>query len=215
MKYAALLFDLEGTIIDTEAIWDECSTEFLRRRGHTYNPHATKHLMMGGTLEKGAAILRDHYGFAGDAQELAQERREIFGDLLERDIEFVAGFEEFFTTVRDKYPVAIATSMERPFLARVERHLKLSGYFGNHIYSIADIGFVAKPSPDIFLYAASRLSVNPDKCLVFEDAPHGVTAAKAAGMDCVAITTSTTRERLETAGADQIVDLYSEIRLVT
>lgn len=165
MKYAAILFDLEGTIIDTETIWDECSTEFLRRHGHTYNLEETKHLMMGRTLEEGAAILRDHHGFEGNPKELAQERREIFGEL------------------------------------------------GEHIYSIADIGFLAKPKPDIFLYAAKKLGVDPASCLVLEDAPHGVTAARAAGMDCAAVTFSTTRERLTAAGADQVVDAFDQITL--
>lgn len=213
MKYTAILFDLEGTIIDTETIWDECSTEFLRRHGHAYNLEETKHLMMGRTLEEGAAILRDHHGFTGDAKALAQERREIFAELLEKEVQFEPGFEDFFAKIKSDYPVAIATSMERPFLAKVEHHLHLSEYFGEHIYSIADIGFIAKPSPDIFLYAAKKLGVDPASCLVLEDAPHGVTAAKAAGMDCAAVTFSTTRERLTAAGADQVVDAFDQIKL--
>jgi beta-phosphoglucomutase len=213
MPVKAILFDLEGTIIDTEKLWDECAVEFLGRHGHTYDKSATKHLMMGRTLEQGAVILREHHGFTGNPRELAQERREIFGQLLSKDVAFIPGFEAFFDSLGGTYKVAIATSMERPFLAKTQKHLHLERFFSHHIYSIADIGFIAKPHPDIFLYAAAQLGTAPKDCLVIEDAPNGVLAAKAAGMYCVAITTSTTRERLISAGADQVVDRYEEIKL--
>ena len=213
MPIKALLFDLDGTIIDTEKVWDEAAIEFLRRRGHTYDPTAVKHLMMGGTMEQGAVILRDHHGFTGDPVALAAERRQIFADLLEHEVTFIPGFTAFYQRVKIGYPIAIATSMERAFLAKIEHHLHLSEYFGEHIYSIADIGFIPKPHPDIFLYAAQQLGTNPADCLVIEDAPKGVQAARAAGMRCAALTTSTTRERLATAGADQVVDRYDQITL--
>ena len=212
-KYAAIIYDLDGTIVDTETIWDECSVEFLGRHGHVYDKQATKHLTMGGTLEGGAAILRDHHGFTGDAAALAQERREIFAELLQRDVQFIPGFLDFHAKVRTTHKTAIGTSMERPFIASVERRLQLTQYFGEHIYSIADIGFIPKPHPDIFLYAAKQLGVDPATCLVIEDAPKGVQAAKAAGMACAALTTSTSHARLAEAGADQVVNHYSHILL--
>jgi beta-phosphoglucomutase-like phosphatase (HAD superfamily) len=109
MPVKAILFDLEGTIIDTEKLWDECAVEFLGRHGHTYDKSATKHLMMGRTLEQGAVILREHHGFTGNPRELAQERREIFGQLLSKDVAFIPGFEAFFDSLGGTYKVAIAT----------------------------------------------------------------------------------------------------------
>jgi HAD superfamily hydrolase (TIGR01509 family) len=213
MRYSAIIYDLEGTIINTEVLWDEAAIEFLKRHGHVYDHLATKHLLMGRTIEQGAVILRDHHGFDGEPAGLARERREIITKLMERDVEFMPGFKEFHAKVRGEYKTAIATSKEREFLFKVDRGLKLHQYFGDQIYSIADIGFIAKPEPDIFLHAAKMLGAEPAKCLVIEDAPNGVLAAKAAGMDCVGLTGSTTKERLAAAGADQVVDHFSQIKL--
>ena len=68
-----------------------------------------------------------------------------------------------------------------------------------------------KPSPEIFLTAATRLGLQPEECIVFEDAVSGVEAAKAAGMKVVTITTTLPRERLEEAGADLIIDSFDEV----
>lgn len=212
-QYSAIIYDLDGTIVDTEKVWDTAAHEFLRRHGHVYNRAATKHLMMGGTLEQGAVILRDYYGFTGTPTALANERRQIFTDLLKQAVKFIPGFTGFHASLKATHKMAIGTSMERAFIAMIEHHLQLSHYFGDHIYSIEDIGFIAKPHPDIFLYAAKQLGVDPADCLVIEDAPNGVLAAKAAGMACAALTTSTTPERLIDAGADQIVRSYAEIGL--
>lgn len=211
MPYKAIIFDLEGTIIDTEPVWDDCAVEFLRRHGHVYNRDATKHLLMGGSIQDGAVTMRDQYGFEGDPEALAAERREIFESLLAREITFVPGFEAFYAQVKTKYPTAIGTSMERRFISDVDQRLHLTQLFGKHIYSIEDIGFIAKPNPDIFLHAAKQLGVAPTDCLVIEDSPHGVEAAHRAGMQCAAIIYTTTKERL--AAADQVVNHYSKIKL--
>ncbi len=206
-----LIFDLEGVIIDSEPLWSEADNEFLRRHGVPNNAEETKHLMMGTGLVDGAKLLKQLYGLDGEPEELARERREIIKELFKKEIDFVPGFLEFFEAKVKNYPRAVATSLERDFIAAVDARLHLTDMFGDHIYSIEDIGHISKPNPDIFLHAAKQLGVEPAECLVFEDAPNGVAAAKAAGMRCVAITNSVTRERL--AGATQIVDAYSEIKL--
>ena len=73
------------------------------------------------------------------------------------------------------------------------------------------MNYVSKPEPDIFLHAAKMLGENPANCLIVEDAPAGVAAAKRAGMSCVALSTTHGREHL--LDADQIVDSFSEINL--
>jgi len=207
----AVIFDLEGTIIDTEDIWDDCAVEFLKRHGHVYNRETTKHLLMGGSIAGGAAIMRDLYGFEGDAETLGAERRAIFEELLQREVTFTPGFEDFYAKIRDTHKTAIATSMERRFIHDVDQRLHLNQLFDGHIYSIEDIGFIAKPNPDIFLHAAKAIGIDPAECLAIEDAPHGVEAAKRAGMRVAAITYTTPRAKL--VAADQIVGQFSEIKL--
>jgi len=207
----AILFDLEGTVIDTEPIWSETDVEFLGGHGLTYNEVDIKPRVMGKNLREVISLYQRDYGLKGDPAELVAERRAIFKRLLEREIAFIPGFQEFFAHVRPHYQTAIATSMERGYIATVDQTLFLNKLFDGHIYSIEDIGFVSKPNPDIFLYAARELNVAPEHCLVIEDAPNGVEAAHRAGMRVVALTTSTTREHL--TSADQVVDRYAEIKL--
>jgi beta-phosphoglucomutase-like phosphatase (HAD superfamily) len=71
------------------------------------------------------------------------------------------------------------------------------------------VGHRSKPNPDIFLHAASRLDAKPENCLVIEDAPHGVEAAKRAGMKCIALTTTYDRQIL--CNADLVVDSFAQI----
>ena len=207
----AIIFDLEGVIIDTESLWDKASAQFLRNHGFLYQREKVKPLMMGRTIEEGIRVLQEIYGFTGDIKQQAQERRDIAKKLFEKNITFISGFKQFYKTVVKNYETAIATSLERGYLNSVSKKLKLSALFKSHIYSIADIGYISKPNPDIFLYASSKLGIVPFECLVIEDSPHGVEAAKRAGMKCVAITTSLSAEHF--TDTNSVVDHFRDIDL--
>lgn len=212
MAIESVIFDLEGVIIDTEPLWDQVSIIFLERRKAIYNRERTKPLLMGKTLAEGVRIMQEQYGFGGNVEEQATERREIARELFSEDVVFIPGFEKFYENIVGKgLKSAIATSLERDFLKSMDQRLKLSELFNDKIFSIADVGYKSKPNPDIFLHAASQLSTLPLNSLVIEDAPNGVEAARRAGMRCVALTTSTTREKL--IGANLVVDSYTEIDL--
>lgn len=209
----AIIFDMEGVIVNTEHLWDKVAEVFLQRRGFLYDKDVLKPLMMGKTLEEGVKIWQQHYGFEGDVNKQAEERRMIVRDVFGNEVTFIPGFTEFFKTVKKKYKTAIATSSEREFIDRFDKRLQLSSLFDNHIYSIADIGYISKPNPDIFLYAAKNLNIDPEFCVGIEDSPHGVTAINSAGMKSIAITTSTSRKKL--SNANLIVDSFEEINLET
>lgn len=212
MSIESVIFDLEGVIVDTEPLWDQVSIIFLQRRNAAYNRDRTKPLLMGRTLAEGVRIMQEQYGFGGDVDEQAIERREIARELFSEDVVFIPGFEKFYENVLGKgLKSAIATSLEKDFLKSIDQRLKLSELFNDKIFSIADVGYKSKPNPDIFLHAASQLSTLPSSSLVIEDAPNGVEAARRAGMRCVALTTSTTREKLMSASL--VVDSYTEIDL--
>jgi beta-phosphoglucomutase len=184
------------------------------RHGLTgYDDERTKHLVMGRSVVEAMRIIQAQYNIPGDVYELVAERKQIFVEMVNKDLKFIPGFTGFHDRIKNKYHLAAATSAERSFLKAFEAKLELANLFGKHIYSIEDINFVSKPNPDIFLHAAKGINVNPEACVVVEDAPNGVQAAKAAGMRCIALTTSTTREHLAAAGADAVVGDYSEIDL--
>ena len=105
----------------------------------------------------------------------------------------------------------IVDSMAEDLLQVVDRRLGLSKLFDGRIFTLADVGYQSKPSPDLFLHAARQLDSEVRKCVVIEDSPFGVEAAKRAGMKCIALTTTYSREKLLTA--DLIVGAFSEINL--
>lgn len=204
-----IIFDGEGIVVDTEVIWDKGQEEFLRRRGFIYDRDRIKPLLTGRSLAEGVEIMKQEYGFDGDTEVLSRERVDIVHDLFAHEVEFIEDFPEFFESIRKRYKTCIATAMEIGLLELVDRRLGLSKLFDGRIYTLADVNFRSKPNPDIFLYAASQLGSSPENCLVIEDAPHGIKAAKRAGMTCIAITTTYDKKNL--LGADVIVDDYSKI----
>ncbi|MBI2530007.1 MAG: HAD family phosphatase [Candidatus Diapherotrites archaeon] len=206
-----IIFDAEGIVVDSEIIWDRGQEEFLRRRGFVYDRSRIKHLLTGKSLPEGVKILQREYGFKGDSEELAKERIEIVRELFRNQLSFISGFEEFYKKIAGKYKTCIATSMSKDLLEITDQRLGLSKLFNGNVFSIADVGYVSKPNPEIFLYSAKMLSSQPKYCLVIEDSPYGIEAAKRAGMRCIALTTTYERDKLK--DADLVVDSYSQINL--
>ncbi len=206
-----IIFDAEGVVIDTEAIWDKGQEEFLRRRGFVYDRERIKPLLTGRTIAEGVDVMKQAYKFAGDTEALAHERADIMHDLLVHEVYFIEGFIEFYASVRGRYKTCIATAMAEDLVTLVDDCLNLSTLFENRIYTLANVGYRSKPNPDIFLYAAQQLQSSPQNCVVIEDAPHGIVASKKAGMRCIAISTTYDRENLQ--NADLVVNSYAEIDL--
>lgn len=208
----AIIFDLEGVVVDSERHWDTCAIIFLGNHGLKYEREPHKPLLMGKTLEEGVEIWKKLIGLKGDTKKLAQERRDIIRDLF-YDTNFTPGFLDFFKNIKKKYKYGVGTGIERPFLKIIDDKLGITKLFNGQVYSIEDIGFISKPNPDIFLYVAKKLKVKPEDCVVFEDSPNGVAAAKKAGMRCVAITTTTNATLLYKA--DIIIESYADKKLIT
>ncbi|UJP08333.1 MAG: HAD family phosphatase [Nitrosomonas sp.] len=206
-----IIFDAEGIVIDTEAIWDKGQAIFLQRRGFIYDRERIKPLLTGRTLAEGVEVMKQAYRFDGDTEALARERADIVRELFIHETAFIEGFLPFYESVRSRYKTCVATAMDQDLLQLVDRHLHLSALFENRIYTLDKVGYRSKPNPDIFLYAARQLGSAPENCVVIEDAPHGIDAAKSAGMCCIAITTTYDPEKLQKA--DVVVHAYADIDL--
>lgn len=206
-----IIFDLDGVIIDSESIWDKSQAVFLERRGCTYDREKVKHILTGTSMVEGSIILQKMYGFPGDPEELAKERIEITKDLFGTEVNFVPGFQDFYENVRGKYKLAIGTSLDRQLLEVIDKRMGLRKLFYNNVWCIEDVGNLSKPDPAIFLYAAKMLKSSPESCVVIEDSPRGIEAAKNAGMKCIGL--ATTYDRSKLSAADLIVNSYSEIKL--
>ncbi len=208
----AILFDCDGVVLDSETVWDRCETEFLGRRGIAFDIARTKPLITGLGQRAGVLLLQEQYGIAGDPDALVAERLEIIRGLFEREVRFTPGFPELFEAkVRGRYATCIATSMPEELYAVADRKLGISHFFGDRVYFPSHVGGRAKPAPDIFLYAAAQLGVPPERCLVIEDSPRGLEAARRAGMASIGLATTHGAEML--GEADRVVASFAEIEL--
>lgn len=206
-----IIFDAEGVVVDTESLWDKSQIEVLEKRSLFYNREYLKPRMVGQTILEGAQLIIDYYGLDESAQELANERQVIIQDLFETEIGYVDGFPPFVKLLKraEKYSISIATAMSKDLMLKVEQQLNLKQIFNEHIYFTEDVGDKSKPAPDVFFLAAEKLKIDPNKCLVIEDAPHGIEAANRAGMKSVGITTTFSARHL--SEANYVVEDFKEI----
>ena len=181
----AAIFDLDGTIIDTQHNYRLSDAEFLRRHGLPHDDNMLDRLTGRGNrmIHK---MLVDEFGFEKSLDEMLKEKVAIY---LDMDIENVTVFPEMLRLIeelRDRgFPLAVASGSTRAIIDRMLSAFGLWNYF-NATVSADEIGS-GKPEPDVFLEAARLLGVAPVACLVVEDAAPGIEAAHAAGMLSVAV----------------------------
>lgn len=208
--FEAIIFDGEGVVIDTEPIWDRVQEMLLARRGISYDRNVLKPLLTGRSSLESATIIRDHYKLPDEVSALDAERKLLLRDYLAKGVGFVPGFREFFGRINGTYETALATAMDSALFELVSARLRLWTLFKDRIFTLEHEGLRSKPEPDLFLFAASSLDVEPTDCLVIEDSPHGIEAARRAGMGSVGITTTYPADLLKRA--DMVVSSFDEIR---
>lgn len=203
----AVIFDMDGVLVDSEPFICEAAIRMFAERELNVRPAdfvpfvgAGENRYIGGVAEK--------YGFALDIDRDKARTYAIYADIVRGRLEPLPGVGEFIEKARAKgLKLAVASSAD---LVKVEinlREIDVPEETFDAVVSGLDVVH-KKPDPEIFLTAASMLDVEPADCLVVEDAVNGVEAAKAAGMRCLALTTSFSREDL--AAADWIAPTLAE-----
>lgn len=181
----AVVFDLDGTLLNTEEIYWDVGSELLRRRGH----QATRELinqMMGRPSRIALQIMIDWHQLDATVPELQAETREIFTSLLDTRLALMPGAMELIDSAAAAgLPRAIATSSSRAFLDDALRRLDIATRF--QVTLTADDVREGKPHPEIYLLTAERLGLTPPEMLVLEDSANGCKAAVAAGAFTVAV----------------------------
>jgi HAD superfamily hydrolase (TIGR01509 family) len=180
---AAVVFDLDGVILDSEHLWEENWTAVAARHGVTWTPGDTSHCQ-GMSAPEWSAHLADRIDRAASPEEC--ERAVVDGmveALAAGRMEPFDGAVTMVAEVADRVPVALATSATRRLIDAVVERNGLA--FGATVSS-AEVER-GKPSPDVYLEAARRLGVDPATCIGVEDSSNGLRAAHAAGMTVVAI----------------------------
>jgi beta-phosphoglucomutase-like phosphatase (HAD superfamily) len=181
----------------------------LARRGHRYDRVALKHRLTGLGAQQAISVLIEHHGLSDDPRALVEERRGIMVDLLADGIRYVPGALDFVQRTAAAVAVCVATSMDADLLEVVTSKTSLRATFPGPVFSPADVGGVAKPAPDLFLFAAAALGAGPAHCLVIEDSPHGIAAARAAGIRCIALCTTHRPDRL--CDADLVCASWNDV----
>jgi HAD superfamily hydrolase (TIGR01509 family) len=199
--FAAVLFDMDGTIIDNVPLHQAVWQEFTRQHHLSLSEHE-----LGYAIGRKATEVVDHFWPAASADEAAQlvrARQELYrARLATSDLARpVAGIEAFLGRLGAMgVPRVLATDAPSANVEAVFRKFALAQFFEEIVTS--DHVQHGKPHPEIFLTAAKAVGASPDRCLVIEDSSAGVAAAKAASCTCLAMSTSQTRAQLLAEGAD-------------
>ncbi len=208
-----LIFDVDGVIADTETLNARASVlMFQELYGLAVKPEDFRPFVGTGD-ERYVEGVAEKYGLAIDVAKAVQRRAENFFKLLQEEpLPAVPGVHKLIAAAKHdpQARLAIATSGQK---AKQFPVIQAAGFSLDSFDVIITGEDVTrkKPDPQIYLLTAERLGLPPASCVVFEDAPAGVTAAKRAGMACIAITTSVSRQEL--AEADIVVDSFTEIGL--
>ncbi|WP_327666212.1 MULTISPECIES: HAD family hydrolase [unclassified Streptomyces] len=207
MRYDLVIFDNDGVLVDSEPISNTLLAGYLTELGHPTSYEESLRDYMGAAMHRVHDVVLERTG-----QRLPEDFDDVFHARVfaafERGLEPVDGVVEVLEKLTaDGVPYCVASSGSHERIRVGHRKTGLGKWFGDErIFSSQDVGR-GKPAPDLFLYAAERMGVPPEKCLVVEDSPLGVQAAVAAGMDVYGFTAMTLAERLDRAG-----ELFDDMR---
>ncbi|MHB8133578.1 MAG: HAD family hydrolase [Anaerolineaceae bacterium] len=180
----AIIFDLDGLLIDSEGSWNEIRNQIFLDYGKPWTEVDHKAVMGVSTQEWTAYMLR-RLGSDLDPQQLVEMVIDRLSALYRKEIPFLPGAKEAIRLAGKDYPLGLASGSHHSLLDIVTTHPELAGKF-KVIISADDVNS-GKPSPDVYLEAARRLKVSPENCLCLEDSGNGIRAGKAAGMKVVAV----------------------------
>lgn len=198
----AVIFDLDGVLVDSEIWWDEIRSDFAARHGRSWSSD-DRAAVMGANSRAWARIMRERLGLTITELEIERTIVDSVVDRYQRDgAPLIDGAIEAVRRIAADRPVALASSAHADVIDSALAATGLAGTFGVVVSS--DEVAHGKPAPDVYLETARRLDIDPDACLVVEDSFNGVRAAKAAGMTVVLVPNESVPPA---AGATELADL--------
>lgn len=193
---AAIIFDLDGTLVNTEPVHCEAWLKVLSKRGFFYDEHWFEQWI--GTADRFLAegVIADHQ-LTIPARVLQDEKQSLFHEMAITSAKLFAGVANALSQLKERLPLAIATNSGRADAEHVFIPTQLHTYMQSVV--TADDVPRLKPAPDMYLLAAQQLGVSPASCLVVEDSPAGSKAARDAGMYVLGLTSSQGAEKMTAA----------------
>jgi len=180
----AVVFDLDGVLVDSEHVWDEVREALARERGGRWHEGAQAD-MMGMSSTEWSRYMHDAIGLAESPEEINAEVVRRMLDRYSSELPLVPGAVEAVERLGAGFRLAVASSSNRPLIDAV---LSASGLDERFEVTVSSEEVArGKPAPDVYLEAARRLGVPPARCAAVEDSGNGIRAAHAAGMRVLAI----------------------------
>jgi HAD superfamily hydrolase (TIGR01509 family) len=205
----AVVFDLDGLLLDTEQVWDEVREALVRERGGRWHDRAQAD-MMGMSSREWSSYMHDELGLTEPPEELSRLVVERMQERYRGGLPLVDGAVDAVRRIGERWPLGLASSSNRPLIDLVLAEMGVGDLFRATVSS--EEVERGKPAPDVYLEAARRLGVAPDRCAAIEDSENGIRSAKAAGMRVIAIPNRhfpPSREVL--ADADVVLDSLNEV----
>jgi HAD superfamily hydrolase (TIGR01509 family) len=181
----AVVFDLDGVIVDSEQVWDAIREALVRERGGRWHEGAQRD-MMGMSSVEWSRYMHDRLGLEDSPEEISAEVvRRLGATYREEGLPLIDGASEAVARLAERWPLGVASSSNRPIIDLV---LELSG-LGRFFRATVSSEEVprGKPSPDVYLETARRLGAAPTESAAVEDSGNGILSAKEAGMRVIAI----------------------------
>lgn len=180
----AVIFDMDGVIIDSQSIHFEVDMQTLKELGCSISVEELEKYA-GATNEYVFTDIKKNYNIDKSVEEIIKYKVEMVKKrIIQSDLEPMEGIKEILIELKNKnIPAAIASSSPKDLISVVISKFKLENYF-KYIVSGEDVKN-GKPSPEIYIKTAKKLEISPEYCTVIEDSRNGVLAAKAAGMNCI------------------------------
>lgn len=180
----AIIFDLDGLLLDSEQLWNQAKEELVRDAGGTWR-EAAPHDMMGMSSPEWSAYLHDQLGVPLDPEAINREVVARMEELYRKKLPLLPGAVGAVRSLADRWPLGLASSSNREI---IDLALELAGLTRAFTATVSSEEVTrGKPAPDVYLEASRRLSVSPERCVAVEDSSNGLRAAAAAKMAVIAV----------------------------
>ena len=207
----AVIFDLDGSLVDSMWMWKKIDMEYLERYGISL-PENLQQEIEGMSFVETAGYFKEHFQSPESIEEIGETWNRMAWDKYMYEVPLKPGVMDFLHTCRShQIKLGIASSNSSALIMNVLEAHHIRGFF-DCIKSGTDV-IKGKPAPDIYLHVAKELNVNPQNCLVFEDITQGILAGKSAGMKVCAVEDAYSSEQWEEKIrlADLYISSYDEL----
>ena len=206
----AVIFDLDGVLVDSEAVWDDVRMRFVEEKGGAWREDAQRD-MMGMSSVEWSRYVRDRLGVEMDPEEISREVADRVADVYREKLPLLPGAVDAVRSLSAEWPLGLASSSNRHVIDLVLELAEIDDAFRATVSS--EEVSAGKPAPDVYVETADRLEVDPADCVAIEDSTNGIRSAHAAGMAVIAVPNQDFPPESDALGlADVTVKSLAEVR---